>query len=682
MTKSRVIILVAFVLFILGAIQSTAQEVGRDSLDRIIVDYSDLAEYIRTLRGEIQILTGNVELHQDSNYMYCQRAELTGSNRLTALDEVLIQQTDSVFLFCDSLYYYGNLKEAELFGNVSLNNKTYQLFTDELYYDLEERVARYEKSALLTDGETKMISKRGNYFVNERLAVFIDSVIIIDSNFILKTDSLKFNTASRRCYFVGPTVIKQDEATIYCESGYYDLNSKEALFTDEAEYLNKTQYSTADSMFYFASSNKIHLIGNAYFRDSLRISTADEITFFQDQETAILKGDAYFEEPNRTMSADSIYYNARKEKFYSKGRSEIWDGDQYLEAEEIDFGSNEAWGRARGSVVWKDTVQQSLLLSEEMLYKQSSGEFLAFTVDTIRPYMINIVEGDSLWLSADTLYSFRDMAENNQEKEAIDTIGLGENRKSLDSLSLEQDSSNIFQDSMSIVSSDTLLHIEQDTIFEEPDQAQLDSFRYLRAYHDVRVYKSDFQALCDSLVYKESDSTFYFYVDPIMWSDTSQFIADTMRLLLKEGTIDRVLLDQNALILNSEDELFFNQMKGRHIIAEFDSSEVRRMYVNGNAESLYYGLDEEDAYIGVNYTTCSNMLVYFGDNQVEGIKFYNAPESVMTPMEQADHEGLKLEGFIWDLIRRPKNKWDVIRKERLWQDSTQKESIDNLVNEN
>ncbi len=616
--------------------QENGNEAEQDSSSKIIVDFSELAEFIIKDGEEKQILTGNVELHQDSNFMYCDRAELNQDNQLIALGEVLIQQTDSVFLFSDSLYYYGDLEKAELYGNVSMVNGEYQLFSEELFYDLKTRIATYNKSAIMTDGSAQMISKRGTYYVNEDLAVFVDSVIIIDSNFVLKTDSLEFDTEGNICYFRGPTVILQDDARIYCEAGYYDLDEGKALFSENASYRNKDQYSKADSMFYYSRGSKIDLMGNAEFRDSTRQADADRIIFWQDSEVAILKGDAVYIENGRRMESDSIYFDAKDEEFFSSGRSKVWNDEQYIEATEINFPSGNEWGYAKGDVVWKDTLQNTILRSEHIDYNKESDQVLAKTVGDIRPYIISIVDGDSLWLSADTLFSFEEVL-------LPDTMGVDSLVMSADSILTEADS----------------LFTSTDSLLTEENVA-VDTNRILLAYHRVLAYKSDLQVVCDFMRYSDQDSMFYFYEDPIMWSDTSQFIADTIRAAMKSGSIDKIYLDQNAIILNSPDEIYFNQMQGRHIIAHFDSSELRRMYINGNAESIYYALDEEDAYIGVNRTVCSNMLVLFGNNQVEGIKFYQSPESIMTPMQQAEHNKLRLDGFVWEINRRPKSKWDVI----------------------
>ena len=136
-------------------------------------------------------------------------------------------------------------------------------------------------------------------------------------------------------------------------------------------------------------------------------------------------------------------------------------------------------------------------------------------------------------------------------------------------------------------------------------------------------------------------------------------LGDTMRILMKNKKIDRVFLKNNAFIINSTDEAFFNQIKGREITAEFEGDDLRRMFVEGNAESVYYALDEKGGYVSVNKMICSRMLVLFGDNKVDGIKFYAQPKATMFPMKQANHDDLRMKGFRWEKKRRPKNRLDL-----------------------
>ena len=94
-------------------------------------------------------------------------------------------------------------------------------------------------------------------------------------------------------------------------------------------------------------------------------------------------------------------------------------------------------------------------------------------------------------------------------------------------------------------------------------------------------------------------------------------------------------------------EIFFNQIKGRDIVAHFDSSELRKMDVLGNAQSVYYPLDDEGSYVGVNKTICSEMTMFFGNNTIEEILFITQLEGSLEPMAGTDHDALKLPGFNW-----------------------------------
>lgn len=209
----------------------------------------------------------------------------------------------------------------------------------------------------------------------------------------------------------------------------------------------------------------------------------------------------------------------------------------------------------------------------------------------------------------------------------------------------------------SLVDNDTL-YMSADTLSSfKPDSAT--DGRLLLAYHDVRIFKKDLQAVCDSLTYSSADSMFHFFKlasTPLIWSDTSQFSADTIMLTMRDNKVHQIWLRQNALVINSDDERMFNQIKGRNNTVFFEDNAAREMLVEGNAQALYYALDDNKAYIGVNETECSEMRLYFEDNQVSGIKFYAEPKGQFLPMRQAGTtESKKLEGFFWEKTRRPRS---------------------------
>lgn len=572
--------------------------VDTTKVDRVIVDFSDYAEGIIEKGREIRKLVGNVELRQDSTYMYCDTAYLIGNN-VRAIGNVIIQQGDSTSIFADSLIYQGNKRVADFFGQVVLVNGQQQLFTQRLNYDLNTKIAQYFTGADLVNKARRLSSKRGYYYVESKDAFFKDSVLVIDSSFVLRADTLKYNTQNQIVTFLGPTLITQDTSKIYCESGFYDTANKKAEFTTNAQYSKGEQRATGKIIRYDGIEKMVTLSGNALFTEGEKIATADTILYDETQQITTLQGNAHFIDADQDIVANVIKYNSKTEAFVTSGRSRISDPPQILEADQVDFDNVREMGFATGNVIWQDTVENITIYCERADYDKKRDYLMATGG---RPLLTTLLQEDTLFLSSDTLVSIR-----------------------ADSMVTDSNQNN----------------------------------RILMAFRDVRIFKSDLQAVSDSLSYHTRDSIFQFFDDPIIWSDTSQFSADTIDVRLVNGAIDTIFMKNNGFIVNSPDEKFFNQIKGKNITAFFRNNELYEVLVEGNAESVYYALDDEKAYLGVNKTVCSEMLLYFGNNEVERIKFLSQPKANLFPMKQANHKELELKGFRWVINRRPRQLDDL-----------------------
>ena len=588
-------------VMIVGKVKAQ-QAVADTSKQEVQVDHVDVMEFVNTPNGLQKKLNGHVELSQDSLFMYCDRAIIEGNQDVTANGHVIIQQNDSVSVFSDSLYYQGGLRVADLFGEVILVNGTQHLFTNVLNYNFNTRLATYNNGATLVNNSAQLTSKTGYYDVGENMAYFKDSVMVVDSTFLLKADTLKFNTLTEVVEFVGPTLIKNDSIRVYCESGFYDTRLNIAEFRTNAQFEKGGQQATGTVIRYDGADYTYELIGNAKFKEADKNASADTIRYDERSNETFLLGRAKYKDVDQEVNADQIVYNAGSESYQTQGRSIINNPPHILEADAIDYNEVLQVGIAIGNVIWRDTSSETTIFCDKANYDQADDYLKAFggIADYGRPYMTSIIDADTLFLAADTLLSFR-----------------------MDSIATDSSS------------------------------------RALVGYPDVRVYKSNLQAICDSMAYLSTDSMFYFYDDPIMWSDTSQFSADTMRMAMKNDQIDKVFLSDRALIINSPDELFYNQIKGRFITAQFLDQNLHQMHVEGNAESVYYVLDEANAYVGVNKTVCSEMVLHFGDNQVDKILFLDESQAKLQPMRQANHDKLKLDGFFWERLKRPKKFEDL-----------------------
>lgn len=592
----RIVFLYFFLLFsVLSFAQTPTATIEQDTAknDRISVDFSDVFEYIIDGDSTYQRLVGSVELRQDSVYMYCDSATIINNTRVIAEGNVIIQQGDSTSVFADSLDYQGEEKKAQLFGNVALTDKDQKLFTEVLNYDLNTKIATYFTGAVLTNKETQLSSKVGYFYVDKNMAFFKDSVIVVDPQFTVRSDTLQFNTKTNVVTFLGPTLIKSDSSLIYCESGFYDTQNNVAEFSKNAEFTKGNQEATADIINYNGTTKSYTLNGNARFKDGEKRATADEIRYDESTDQTFLIGNARYEDEKQKIASDKIVYSASTESFSTTGRSQISDPPQIIIADTINYQSDIGLGLAIGDVVWQDTSENLTIKCQRANYNKETDYFKATGG---RPLLITLIEDDSLFMTSDTLVAYR----------------------------------------------------------PEIDSLNTDTSRIMIAHQDVRILKSNLQATCDSLIYNTADSLFQFYESPIIWSDTSQFYADFIKMRLKNNEIHRIFLYENSFIVNSPDEVFFNQIKGNNITAFFKKSEIDRMDVQGNAESVYYALDDEEAYTGVNKTQSSSMLLYFGSNEIERIKFIQNPTAKLTPMQEVPAGGIELDGFKWENKSRPR----------------------------
>ena len=82
--------------------------------------------------------------------------------------------------------------------------------------------------------------------------------------------------------------------------------------------------------------------------------------------------------------------------------------------------------------------------------------------------------------------------------------------------------------------------------------------------------------------------------------------------------------------------------------------------VNGNAETIYYPVDDKDStLIGVNKTESSFVVMFLKDKKVERILMTTATTGTMYPLLQLPEKDLYLKNFSWLDKQRPKKREDL-----------------------
>lgn len=586
----------ASILILVSTWDAHAQ-IEQDTTDQesLVVKFAE--RRIADVSGELpeQIYYGDVRLYKDSIFMFCDTARIIGKD-LWAKGNVIIIQHDTVKVFADSLFFDGDTTLAYLYNDIVLENGDRKLYTDILIYNTETKTASYQDTAIMTQQNTSLQSVRGYYNVQAEQAFFYDDVYIEGEDMQMRADSMSYMTAEQRAIFMGPTRIKQTHRDIYCESGFYDMDDEMAVFEQNAQYIEPDSEAEAHRISYDKMKGEIKLEGNAYYRNKEDEGSGDVIIYNEIDEQAELIGNARFSNTKNEVEGERIFYDKKTEAFKVSGRSVISDAPYIIAAEDIDYDKATGTAMADGMVEWQDTSAGITIYSDHLRYKEATGSVIA-TNDSGKPLMRNISGTDTLYLASERLISY--------DEYITDTLGV------------------------------------------------VDTVKYLIADNEVQLLRGSIQGICDSLVYKSSDSLFVMMDDPVVWADSSQVIGDTIEVYLRNDDIDRMEVYPDAFMANSPDLIFFNQIAGRRFTSRFLDGELHTMDVIGNAQSLYYMTDDEEAYIGVNKTECSRIRFTFADKQIANIKSYKQPKSQLLPIKGTDHNELRLERFVWRYDERP-----------------------------
>ena len=186
--------------------------------------------------------------------------------------------------------------------------------------------------------------------------------------------------------------------------------------------------------------------------------------------------------------------------------------------------------------------------------------------------------------------------------------------------------------------------------------------RILSAFRHAKMFKSDLQARADSIFYSNSDSTIRCYVQPMIWTQGSQLSGDTIYLQMKNKKLDNMEMFPKAFIANLEkgDSVNFNQMAGKKMRGFFYDGKLNKMFIDGNAESIYFVHDSLAKPTGMQRSLSSRIRVNFADGKVTDLTFYTKPENQYGPPGKLKEDDKVLKSFIWKPKDRPVSKESII----------------------
>jgi len=470
---------------------------------------------------------------------------------------------------------------------------------------------------------------------------------------ILHANSLEYDestgvTAKR---LLGEVVFKHEEAYMFCDSAWFfdDSNTIQAY--------NNVRIKQGDTI--LLVGKYLEYDGNtkiAKMRDSVVLKhnksflMTDSLDYDRNKDMAYyFEGGKIFDGPNRLTSRRGYYYTKLKD-YYAVDTVVLKNPQYDIFSDTLRYNTETAISYFYGPT--NIVADSNFIYCENGNYNTLTDE-AAFSKNAWLRSGSNYLRGDSLYYDRKIRYG-----EAFGNVSVLDTV---ENMNAYGDYGYyyENPRNAMLTERAQVVyvTDGDSIFMHSDTVFISVDTLD---YRLVRAFHKVQVFKSDVQARCDSLVFYSLDSIAHMYYSPIVWSGKNQISADHIEVHFFNKSPDEFFLNGNAFAIENYDSVHYNQMKGRKISGYIIDKKLHKVDLNNDCQTIYYVVDEEiNQIVALNKIVSSNMTIYFKDDKIEKIWFFEKPDGETIPIEQVKNEQTLLKDFRWYEEYRPKNKSDI-----------------------
>ncbi|MBQ3364633.1 MAG: hypothetical protein IJG42_11870 [Muribaculaceae bacterium] len=187
-----------------------------------------------------------------------------------------------------------------------------------------------------------------------------------------------------------------------------------------------------------------------------------------------------------------------------------------------------------------------------------------------------------------------------------------------------------------------------------------DSVRVLRAFNQVRFYRSDVQGICDSLQLSEADTIINMYRHAVVWNQERQIFGDEINIHLNDSAADWATLPTGGFMAEHLGEIYYDQLSGKKMKAWFEEKELRRLDVDGNVQVIMFPQEKDSTYNKMVNAESSYMRLNLKPKQeVDRITMWPEVSGKVTPLYLARKADMYLPQFHWYDMLRPQSPDDI-----------------------
>ena len=464
----------------------------------------------------------------------------------------------------------------------------------------------------------------------------------------------------------------------------YGSNPDAQIVKGKVSFSHQGAHLTCDSAYFYQNSNSVKAFGHVHFKQGDTLSlTCDKAEYDGMMQMMHARNNVVLHHRRQVLRTDSLDYDRLYEmaNFFEggtliDGKDKLvadW-GEYHTKTREAKFVYNVKL-RSGKDVVTTDTLYYDVPKSKAHMVGPSkiiSGGSVVHTKngfyntknDQAQLFDRSTLEDKDKTITGDSLYYVKNgesygygnvVYVDKKNKNSLHCNYLRYNEKTGYGFATrnpvaidysQKDTLWMHSDSMKIYT----FHINTDSVY-----------RKVHAFHKVRVYRTDVQAVCDSLVFNSKDSCMTMYKDPIVWNANRQLLGEVIKAYMNDSTIRMAHVIGQALSIDEmPDSVHFNQVTSKEMKAYFENGQARMGESIGNVQTIYYLTNDKDSSIvGLNYMETDTMRMYLSpERQLQKI-WANKSVGTFYPITQVPPSKVKLPNFAWFNDIRPKDKNDI-----------------------
>ena len=635
--------------------------------------YGDRAEYDGNV-NEARVYSDIVKVVDGDATLYTYKVLFNTKSNVGQFDNGGVMLNRENLLESVRGYYYADTKELIAVDRVEMRNDEYELKGDSVVYNMAtDNAFFFEHTNIWSSDGDYLYADRGSYDKLDTLYIVTRNGYILTEKQEIWSDSLDFYRAKDHVILRHDLQLDDTEHKVlaFGDYGEYWKEPGNAILTRRPAVVSY-DLSQGDSLFMRADSMFLFTINENALRRAAEAAKADSLALLKPDSVGGMPVERADSLPVRRPVTDSLGRTVTPSGADSVERSRMIDslghpilpdslrGTDSLAVPAINP-LDTLVGDARKAYLKEQELKAKAALkaAAAKARKEKLEQIAAKRQEKVTAKLLVQKEREERRLAArklkaeSKLRARRARAARKGKPLLIDSAALREIDSLIDLNTREMDS--LLMQMADSLAADTLaMAIPADSV--DSLAAPADSvYRLLKGFRDVRIYRSDFQAVCDSMTAISTDSTIHMYIDPVLWNQSNQITSDVMDIFTENQQITRAEFVGSPMMVSELDTLHYNQVAGKQMTAYFRDNAIYRNDVNGNAQTIYYMQDGEPPQItGVGVIESGDCSFYIEDKQVITIVYRKDPDWNIYPMDKIppDQE-LFLKGFKWEGARRP-----------------------------